>query len=77
MKYIKWRILLITTVVCLSPILLGVALWDKLPDMVAIHFDMYNNPDNFASKGFAVFGLPVMTVLFQWLCCIAKYKELI
>ncbi len=69
MKFIKWKTLIITSLVCLTPILLGVALWDKLPDTMAIHFDINNNPDNFASKGFVVFGIPVLMVLLQMFCC--------
>ncbi len=70
MKVMKWKKLILTCLVCLLPVLLGVALWKKLPQEIAIHFDMYNNPDNFASKGFAVFGLPCMMVLFQIICCV-------
>lgn len=66
----KWRFLAVTCVVCLLPILLGVALWNSLPDTMAIHFDMYNNPDNFAPKGFVVFGLPCLMVLLQVICCV-------
>lgn len=69
MKFIKWKSLIITSLVCLMPILLGVVLWDKLPDTVAIHFNINNEPDNFASKGFAVFGLPAMMALLQIVCC--------
>lgn len=69
MKFIKWKILIITCFVCLTPILLGVVLWNELPDTMAIHFDVYNNPDNFASKEFTVFGLPVMMAVFQIFCC--------
>lgn len=72
MKFIKWKSLIITCIVCLLPILLGLALWNELPDMIAIHFDMYNNPDNFASKAFAVFGLPALMVLLQIICCIVN-----
>ncbi|MBQ8391636.1 MAG: DUF1648 domain-containing protein [Clostridia bacterium] len=70
MKFIKWKILIITCLVCLSSILLGLYLWDDLPDKVAIHFNIYNEADNFASKGFAVFGLPIMMVFLQMFCCI-------
>lgn len=72
MKFIKWKYLIITCIVCLLPILLGVALWDRLPDTMAIHFDINNNPDNFASKGFVVFGLPLLMVLLQTFCCIVN-----
>ena len=69
MRYIKWRILIVTSIVCLLPILLGTALWDKLPDTMAIHFDINNNPDNFASKGFVVFGMPFFMAMLQMICC--------
>ncbi len=72
MKFIKWKMLIITCIVCLSPILLGVALWDTLPDTMAIHFDMYNKPDNFASKGFVVFALPVLMALLQIVSCVGN-----
>lgn len=69
MKFIKWKSLLTTCAVCLLPILLGLALWDKLPETMAIHFDINNNPDNFASKEFVVFILPLLMVLLQAFCC--------
>lgn len=69
MKFMKWKTLIITCIVCLLPILLGLALWGRLPDAMAIHFDINNNPDNFAAKGFVVFGLPCLMVLLQVFCC--------
>ncbi|MBQ2695767.1 MAG: DUF1648 domain-containing protein [Clostridia bacterium] len=69
MKFMKWRILIITCAVCLLPILLGVSLWEKLPETMAIHFNIHNQPDGFAGKGFVVFGLPVLMVLLQVFCC--------
>lgn len=69
-RFIKWKILLITCALCLLPIIPCLFLWDKLPETVAIHFDMNNVPDNFASKGFAVFGLPLMMLALQIICCI-------
>ena len=81
MKYIKWKSLIITCLICLLPILLGIALWESLPDEIAIHFNFHNEPDNFASKGMAVFGLPVLMVFLQMFCCIIhdvnafKYRE--
>lgn len=69
MKFFKWRTFIVTSVVCLLPILLGLSLWEKLPDVMAIHFNIYGEPDNFASKGFVVFGLPLLMVLLQAFCC--------
>lgn len=69
-RFIKWKILILTCAVCLVPIAFGLVLWDKLPESIAIHFDMNNIPDNYASKAFAVFGLPAMMVLLQFICCV-------
>lgn len=69
MKFIKWKSLIVTCMVCLLPILLGVALWNDLPDTMAIHFNINNEPDNFSSKGFVVFGLPLLMALLQIFCC--------
>lgn len=69
MKSVKWKSLIITCIVCLLPILLGIALWDNLPNTMAIHFNINNQPDSFASKGFVVFGLPVLMLLLQIFCC--------
>ena len=64
----KVKMLCITCTICLLPILLGVSLWDRLPERMAIHFDIYGNPDNFASKAMVVFGLPVLMAVLQGFC---------
>ena len=69
MKFMKWKIFFITAIVCLLPILLGLALWESLPESIPIHFDIAGNPDNYAAKGVAVFLIPVLMVLAQFFCC--------
>lgn len=68
MRKIQWKTLLITSFVCLLPVVLGVALWNQLPDSIPIHFNFYGEPDNFASKPFAVFGLAALMVAMQVFC---------
>jgi len=70
MKFIKWKILAVTCAVCLLSCMFGVVAWNSLPDAVAIHFNIYNEPDNFASKGFAVFALPCLMALLQIISCL-------
>ena len=72
MKFIKWKILVITSVVCLLPIIMGIAVWDKLPDTMAIHFNVNNVADNFAPKPFVLLGLPAIMVLLQIFCCVVN-----
>ena len=70
MKFFKWKFFAITSIICLLPILLGILIWDRLPDTMAIHFNVYGVADNFASKGFVVFGLPILMVALQTICCL-------
>lgn len=69
---IKKKLLFITAFVCLLPIVLGTVLWDRLPDTMAIHFDLNGNADGFASKGFVVFGLPIIMAVMQAILCITN-----
>lgn len=69
MKFIKLKSLIISCAVCLLPIVFGMILWNRLPDMMAVHFNVYNETDGFASKGFVVFGLPIIMAVLQMICC--------
>lgn len=60
----KWK-LLVTTLVALVPVLVGIMLWDRLPDTVAIHFGAGNEPNGWSPKWFAVFGLPGMLAVLH------------
>lgn len=71
MKFTKRKIYVLTGILCLSPILLGLALWEHLPETMAIHFDIYGEADNFASKAFVVFGLPMLMTALQFFCLVA------
>lgn len=54
------KTLVTTTLICLLPIILALVLYNKLPNQIAIHWDSAGNPDNFAPKAFAVWGLPIL-----------------
>jgi uncharacterized membrane protein len=56
----KNNILLVTTFLCLLPVILSAVLYKDLPNQVAIHFDLGGTPDGFASKAFAAFGIPIL-----------------
>ena len=59
MKSINKRTLVLTSVVILLPMLLGLALWNKLPEEVPTHFDFSCTPDGYSGRLFAVVGLPL------------------
>ena len=62
------RILIITSVVTVLPMLVGLVLWSKLPDRIPTHWNMAGEVDGWSGKGFAVFGMPLMMLAFQWIC---------
>ena len=62
------KILIITSIVILLPILLGVILWNQLPEQIPSHWNLSGEIDGWSSKPFAVFGMPLIMLAFQWLC---------
>ena len=54
------KLLIISTVVCLLPIILSLIMYDKMPDRMPIHWDIKGNPDNYGTKAFATIGLPLI-----------------
>ena len=60
--------MILSVVLCLLPIVLGLILWEKLPEQVPTHFGLNNEPDGYSSKAFAVFGLPAIMAALDALC---------
>ena len=54
--------------VILLSMLVGAVLWRKLPPQMAVHFNFAGEPDGYAPKAFAVFGLPLFFLGAQLLC---------
>ena len=68
------KTLVITTVVMLLPVLVGLILWNKLPERVPTHFGPSGEPDDWSSKAFAVFGLPAIIMALHWVCVLGSLK---
>lgn len=67
LKKNKWKII-ISILVTILPAFVGLLLWDKLPDQIATHFDMNNQPNGWSGKAFTVFGIPAFLLLIQIIC---------
>ena len=68
MKKIEKKTLILTSLVTLIPIIVGLLLWNQLPDVIPTHFGMDGTPNGWSSKKFTVFGLPVLMLFFHLLC---------
>lgn len=61
------RTLIITSIVTVLPILIGIFLWNRLPDTMVTHIGNDNVANGFSSKAAAVFGLPLFCLAIHWL----------
>ena len=67
--------LILTSIVILLPILVGVLLWDQLPEQLATHFAMDGTPNGWSSKATTVFGMPIFFLVIQWLGMTATLQD--
>lgn len=67
-KFLKVNV--VTTLLCLVPLFIGAVFYSQLPNTIPIHFNMQNQPDNYSSKPFALFGIPLFLILLHVVCCI-------
>lgn len=69
------KTLILTSIIIILPILIGVLLWNQLPDEMATHFTFDGIPNGWSSKGFTVFGLPLLLLACQWFCVFATFQD--
>lgn len=69
------KVLIITSVMILLPILAGVILWNQLPEQMPTHWNASGEVDGWSSKPFAVFGLPLILLAAQWLCMLGTSAD--
>ncbi|WP_125704109.1 DUF1648 domain-containing protein [Lacticaseibacillus daqingensis] len=65
------RTLAQTIPVILAPTLYGVAVYAQLPARIAVHWGLNNQPDGWLPRPGAVFGLPLLMVVFQLIVVLA------
>ena len=69
------KILIITSIVILLPMIAGIALWNQLPQEIPYHWNAAGEVDGWASKAMAVFGTPALMLAFQWLAVVATLTD--
>lgn len=63
MRKYKWTVI-IACIVTLCPMIIGLVLWNRLPDEIATHFGNGGTANGWSSKPMAVFGIPgLMTAI--------------
>lgn len=69
------RKLILTTILILLPALVGLLLWDRLPDQIPTHWNAAGEVDGWSSKALAVFGLPAFLVVIHWVCMLVTASD--
>lgn len=69
------RALLLSSAIILLPVLIGLLLWNRLPQEVPTHFGPDGQADGWSSKPFAVFGLPAFLLAVHWVCLFFTAKD--
>ena len=54
--------LILTTLISLFPMVIGLLLWNRMPDTIATHFGTNNVPNGWSSKTMAVIGIPLFSL---------------
>ena len=60
MKKINFKLLILTSILILLPMLVGVILWQNLPATLPSHFDLEGRSNGFSSKPMIVFVIPLL-----------------
>lgn len=70
-----WKILVVTSVIIILPMLAGLILWDQLPGQMPTHWSASGEVNGWSSKAFAVFAMPGLLLGAQWLCFLGSMAD--
>ena len=69
------KILIITSIIILLPMVAGLVLWNRLPEQVPFHWNAAGEIDGWAAKPVAVFVPSAVMLAFQWLCVLVTSTD--
>lgn len=69
------KALIASSLLTLLPILVGLLLWDKLPEKFATHWGITGQADGWSSTPVAIFLMPVLMLASHWLCIFFTAKD--
>ena len=62
------KLLAITSLLTLLPIPVGLLLWNRFPETMAIHWGITGEADGYAHPSYAVFIMPLILLATHWVC---------
>lgn len=67
--------LLLTSLVCLLPLLAGTILYPRLPETMATHWGFDGTANGWSSRAATVFGLPLLILALHLVCSYAESRD--
>lgn len=67
--------IILTLALTLLPALVGLLLWQRLPDRIPTHFGVDDQPNGYSSRAFAVLGLPGILAALELFCVFATSAD--
>lgn len=65
----------LTSIVCLLPIILSLVVYNDLPERVVMQWDLEGNPNWYAHKAVAAFGIPLFFAAINIIASIMIHKD--
>lgn len=69
------RQLILSSVMILFPVVIGLLLWEQLPEQMAIHWGIDGKADGWSTKGIAIVSIPVILLVMHWFCMFITIKD--
>ena len=60
--------LILSSIIILIPMVIGLLLWNKLPETLPMHWNAAGEVDGYSGRGMAVFFLPLFMLGMHWFC---------
>lgn len=73
-KKYKWQ-LIISSIIILLPIVVGVLIWNYLPEQIAAHWSGAGTPDGWTGRSFTIFGIPIILFVVHWICVLFTARD--
>lgn len=69
------KLLIVTSVIILLPIVAGLILWNQMPEQIPTHWDSRGEIDGWMPKPLAVFAMPLLLLALQWVGVLATFTD--
>jgi len=60
--------MILTSLLILLPMVVGLILWNSLPEQLPVHWNAEGQIDGYGSRALVVFGLPGLMLALHWFC---------